>query len=62
MKYALISILVFLFSCNNSQPVTRTPSSDSAINAIDPKGTISDTSQYFLDSSRGDSGNTGLTR
>jgi hypothetical protein len=33
--------------------VTPTTSFDSAIKAIDPKGTISDTSQYPVDSSRG---------
>jgi hypothetical protein len=51
----------FLFACSNSQTVTPTESSDSAIKAIDPNGTISDTSQYSLDSSSKDSANKGLT-
>jgi hypothetical protein len=61
MKYLLVSICFLCFACNNSKTVRPANSSDSAMKAIDPKGTISDTSQYPIDSAGKDSASTGVT-
>ena len=61
VKLILIVMTLMLLACNNGEPVTSTKSSDSSIKAIDPKGTIRDTSQYPVDSIHHDSATSGLT-
>ena len=60
MKGLLFLIVFVVMACNNGETVTETKSSDSSMEAIDPKRTIRDTSQYPVDRAR-DSTNTGVT-
>jgi len=61
MKYLFILLFFLTAACNNSETVTSASSSDSSIKAIDPNGTIRDTSQYDLDTLHSDSASQGVT-
>ena len=61
MKWLMVLMILSNFACNGGQPDTPASSSDSTINAIDPKGTIRDTAQYKIDTAGSDSASNGLT-
>jgi hypothetical protein len=59
--YKFIMICLLFSYCTNTDTVTETPSSDSSLKAIDPRGNKSDTERNFPDSLSVDTANRGLT-
>jgi len=57
----LVILVVLLNACNSNEVQTPVKSSDSSVKAIDPKGTLGDTTNFPIDSLRSDSNSRGLT-